>query len=341
MTGAADPGSRLERALQVFLSRSPSTDAERRALLADHPELADVLAPMLAPEERAADDDGRVLGDFRLVRELGRGGMGIVHEAWQRSLDRRVAVKLLAPGLVASPSAVARLRREATAAGRLRHANIVEVLGFGEDGGEHWFAMQFVDGAPLHQVANRFQTPAAAIALCAQLADALAHAHAQGVVHRDVKPGNVLVRGDGTALLADFGVARDEALPSLTRDGSFVGTLHYASPEQVRGQRVDARSDVWSLGVILHELLAGEHPFAAPTQEATMHRILTAEPPSLRGRPGIGDDLAAVVALTLAKEPARRYASAEAMLRDPRALERGEAVSARLPGTGERLRRWA
>ncbi|MFY9342528.1 MAG: hypothetical protein WAT39_08560, partial [Planctomycetota bacterium] len=106
MTGAADPGSRLERALQVFLSRSPSTDAERRALLADHPELADVLAPMLAPEERAADDDGRVLGDFRLVRELGRGGMGIVHEAWQRSLDRRVAVKLLAPGLVASPSAV-------------------------------------------------------------------------------------------------------------------------------------------------------------------------------------------------------------------------------------------
>ncbi len=321
------PGDRLERALAAYLSAPPSTRGEADELLAGNPDLAELLQPML--------------GDFRLVRELGRGGMGIVHEAWQRSLDRRVAVKVLSPALVANPAAAARFRREAAAAGRLRHPHIVEVFGFGSVAGEHFFAMQFVDGRPLHDVAERFREPEAAVALAAQLADALHHAHAAGLVHRDVKPGNVLVRADGSVLLTDFGVARDEALPSLTRDGSFVGTLDYASPEQVRGEVVDARSDVWALGVILHELLAGSHPFTASTQQATLHRILTAEPPRLQGRPGITDDLAAVVDRALAKNRLHRYASAAALLADLHALQRGEGVSVRLPTGVERVRRWA
>jgi tetratricopeptide (TPR) repeat protein len=346
------PGERLERALAAFLAARPSTAADRERLLHEHGELADLLQPMLAGgadggadardvDEVGADGSERVLGDFRLVRELGRGGMGVVHEAWQRSLDRRVAVKVLGSALVASPAAVARFRREASAAGRLRHPHVVEVFGFGSDGGEHFFAMQLVDGEPLHQVERRFREPAAAVALAAQLADALAHAHAAGLVHRDVKPGNVLVRADGHALLTDFGVARDTSLPSLTREGGFVGTLDYASPEQVRGEDVDARTDLWSLGVILHELLAGAHPFTGPTQQATMHRILTAEPPSLRGLPGVTDDLAAVVVRLLEKQRTRRYASAAAVLADLRALQRGDAVSVRLPTHTERLRRWA
>lgn len=345
MSSGSQPGERLERALAAFLSGPPATRSDEDTLLRQNPDLADLLAPMLARD--AGDDPGtdaageRVLGDFRLVRELGRGGMGIVYEAWQRSLDRRVAVKVLAPALVANPSAVARFRREASAAGRVRHPNIVEVFGFGSDGGEHFFAMQFVDGAPLHNATERFREPIAAVGLAAQLADALVHAHQAGLVHRDVKPGNVLVRADGVPLLTDFGVARDTALPSLTRDGGFVGTLDYASPEQVRGEEIDARCDVWALGVILYELLTGTHPFTAATQEATMHRILTSDPPPLQGRPGISDDLAAIVDRALTKNRTRRYASAAAMLADLRALQHGEAVSVRLPTGVERLQRWA
>ena len=342
MTAARDPGSRLERALEVFFAAPPTTPGDAERLLARHPDLRDLLEPMLEGEgARDEADDERVLGDFRLVRELGRGGMGIVHEAWQRSLDRRVAVKVLAPALVASPAAVARFRREAAAAGRLRHPNIVEVFGFGSDQGQHFFAMQLVDGESLHTCKVRFREPRHAIDLVVQLVDALVHAHAQGLVHRDVKPANVIVRDDRSPMLTDFGIASDEALPSLTREGGFLGTLDYASPEQVRGEVVDARTDVWAVGVVLHELLTGRHPFAAATQEATLHNILSAEPPSLQKERAVSSDLAAVVLRALEKNRTRRYASAAALLTDLRALQQGAAVSARLPTASERMLRWA
>jgi formylglycine-generating enzyme required for sulfatase activity len=341
MSSPHQPGARLERALELLLQSPPSTRADAERLLAENDDLRDLLEPMLEARTTDRDDDAdQVLGDHRLVRELGRGGMGIVYEAWQRSLDRRVAVKVLAPGLASSASALARFRREAAAAGRLRHPHLVEVHGFGSDGGRHFIAMQFVDGVPLHDCRERFRAPAAVVGLLLQITDALAYAHAHGLVHRDVKPGNVLVQSDGHALLTDFGVAHDAALPSLTQTGGFVGTLDYASPEQVRGEPVDARTDVWALGVIAHELLTGEHPFQAPTRQALLHRILHHEPASLRGRPGIGEDLAAVVAQALAKSRDHRYRSAAALLADLHALQRGAAVSARLPTTSERLRRW-
>ena len=342
MTAAERPGDRLERALQAWLAAAPTTQAEGDALLAANPELADLLTPMIGGGEATdAAGDERVLGDFRLVREIGRGGMGIVYEAWQRSLDRRTAVKVLAPALVASPAAVARFRREANAIARLQHANIVEVLGFGSEGDEHFFAMQFVEGAPLHECAARFRSPPAAVALLVQLVAAIEHAHAAGLVHRDIKPANVLVRSDGTALLTDFGVAHDTALPSLTRAGGFLGTLDYASPEQLRGEPVDGRTDVWSAGVLLHELLTGSHPFTTPTQQGTLQRILLQEPALLRGRPGISDDLAAIVDHTLSKNPLQRYATASKLLADLRALQSGATVSVRLPNPLERLQRWA
>ena len=342
MTNNADPGDRLERALAAYLAAAPTTPADADRLLAANHDLADLLSPMLGHEstEPATPDDARVLGDYRLVRELGRGGMGVVYEAWQRSLDRRVAVKVLAPGLLSSPAAVARFRREANAAGRLHHPHIVEVLGCGSDGDQHFFAMQLIDGVPLHECRARFREPARAVAIATQLADALVHAHAHGVVHRDVKPANVLVRADEQALLMDFGVARDAALPSLTREGGFIGTPDYASPEQIRGETVDGRSDVWSLGVVLYELLTGSHPFAAATQAALLHSILMVEPPSLAGRPGIGNDLAAIVARALTKNCTGRYLSAAALLADLQALARGTTVSARLPTTLERTLRW-
>ena len=342
MSSTSNPGDRLERALAVFLNGPPTTPAEANNLLEEHPDLRDLLEPMVGgridSDPRAEE---RVLGDFRLVRELGRGGMGVVYEAWQRSLDRRVAVKVLAPALVASPTAIARFRREAGAAGRLRHPNLVEVYGFGSEEGQHFFAMQLVDGASLHACKARFAEPRHAVELAVQLMDALAHAHSKGLVHRDVKPANILVQADRTPMLTDFGIASDEALPSLTCEGGFLGTLDYASPEQVRGEPIDARTDVWAAGVILHELLAGCHPFAAATQEATLKNILTVEPSSLRHRPGVSGDLAAVVGRALEKSRARRYASAAAMLADLRALQTGAAVSARLPTPPERVVRWA
>lgn len=340
MTDPSQPGARLEQAFALLLQSPPATKADADRLLADHPELRDLLAPMLGQVADGEADDGQAIGDFRLVRELGRGGMGVVYEGWQRSLGRRVAVKILAPGLAANPAAVARFRREAAAAARMRHPHIVEVHDFGTDAGQHFFAMQFVDGMPLHDCMERFRAPDAAVALVAQVTDALAHAHEHGLIHRDVKPANVLVRADGEALLADFGIARDEALPSLTQDGGFLGTLDYASPEQVRGERVDARTDVWSVGVLLYRLIAGEHPFPGTTRASLTHQILATEPASLRGRSGVSDDLAAVVDQALRKERHLRYESASSLLRDLRALQQGGPVSARLPGPGEKLRRW-
>lgn len=349
----SEPGARLERALELFLSHSESGSVDPGALLERHDDLRDLLEPMVsdhgeggaaATDARAAAapaGEGRVLGDFRILRELGRGGMGIVYAAWQRSLDRRVALKVLAPQLVSSPASMARFRREAAAAGRLHHPGIVEVYDFGSAGDEHYFAMALVDGLPLHRCADRFRTAAAAVELVAQVVDALQHAHAAGLVHRDVKPANILVRADDRAVLTDFGLASDAELPSMTREGSFVGTLDYAAPEQVHGAPIDARVDVWAAGVVLWELLAGGHPFAAGTPQATMHRILTADPPDLRRRnPAVGSDLAAVVTRALEKDPGRRYLTAAAFLADLRAVQQGGSVSARLSSPGARLMRW-
>ena len=343
-TPREDSHARLERALELFLDHVDS-GAENERLLAEHADLRELLEPMLAsPQEGAPGDetDGAAIGDFRIVRELGRGGMGVVYEAWQRSLDRRVALKVLAPALVAEPASVARFRREAAAVARLRHPGIVEIFGFGCDDDRHWFAMELIDGQPLHRCLDRFRAPRAAIDLVAQIADALQHAHAAGLVHRDVKPANVLVRPDGAAVLTDFGLASDAALPTLTTDGSFLGTLDYASPEQAQGEKVDARSDVWSLGVVLYELLTGVRAFSRPTAAATLRSILTDDVADVRQRaPETSADLAAVVAQALQKDPAHRYQGAAALLADLRALQSGAPVSARHPSTRERVVRWA
>ncbi len=346
---------RFERALEVYLAHAESGEVDAERLLRSHADLSDLLRPMLdaAAGDTGADDTGagetdapeataQVLGDFRLVRELGRGGMGIVYEAWQRSLDRRVALKVLAPALVANPGSVARFRREAAAVARLRHPGIVEVHGFGSDDERHWFAMEFVDGEPLHRCADRFRDPRAAVTIVAQLLDALQHAHAAGLVHRDVKPANILVRADGSAVLTDFGLAADSELPSMTAEGSFLGTLDYASPEQVQGQPIDARTDVWSAGLVLYELLTKVRPFSKPTPAATLRSILGDEPGDVRMHaPAVSADHAAVVARALEKDPRRRYPSAVAMLADLRALQADAPVSARHPTAHERVVRWA
>ncbi|MCC6671199.1 MAG: tetratricopeptide repeat protein [Planctomycetes bacterium] len=333
---------RLERALSVYCewqeAGQPGTAQE---FLGRHPELREVLEPMVLGEDAAdaapAPASGeRLLGEYRLVREVGRGGMGVVWEAEQVALDRRVAVKVLRAQVTAEPRRIARFKREAAMAARLRHPGIVEVYGVGEQDEVFWYAMELVDGEPLGAVdgtTGKLRPLAQRVELVAEVAEALGHAHTQGVVHRDVKPGNILVRRDGRAVLTDFGLAHDEALPTITIEGSFQGTPHYVSPEQANGLRVDARSDVFSLGVTLYELLTRVRPFDAPTTAEVLERVRHEDPlDPARVDPHVPADLAAVVLKALEKDPAARYPDGGAMAADLRAFLAGQPVSARRRG---------
>ena len=362
----ADPDDRirqLEAALQLYLDASADPDpTAARALLEQNPGLRELLEPMLAGAApgpaagvaaagvgaagagaagagaaAAAMDHGVTLGDFRLLRELGRGGMGVVHEAVQVSLGRRVAIKLL-PQSEVGPGAILRLRREAAIAAGLDHPGIVRVFASGLEGGTAWVAMECIDGVPLSRRLEEFRAGTAphslvAVArIAAEVAEALAHAHARGVTHRDVKPGNVLLRRDGSAVLSDFGLARLIDDPSLTRTGAIAGTPHYMAPEQASGERdrIGPHSDVFSLGTMLYEMATLVRPFDGDTTLAVLGRITSDEPlhPQRHDR-GIPDDLAAIVLKALEKEPERRYRDGASFAADLRAFLAHRPVSAR------------
>jgi predicted Ser/Thr protein kinase len=350
------PGmARLEAAVDCFLRfRAGAEAGSVPEVLARHGELRDLLEPMLTETEGEHDPGqglvGRELGDFRLVREVGRGGMGIVFEARQKSLDRRVAVKVLPVFGALSLTSLVRFKREALTAARLRHAGIVEVLAVGESDGSHWFAMEYVEGQGLAEWAAGLRareperTVQRVVEVVAGVAEALEHAHRAGVVHRDVKPSNVLVRGDGVPVLTDFGLAREQGLPSVSQTGEFRGTPYYVAPEQARpGRRgVDARADVFSLGVTLYELLTGRRPFEGDTTERVLHGILVDEPADPRSLdPTLSSDLAAIVLKALEKAPEHRYATAAAFAADLRSFLAYRPVTARHRGRLTRVWRWA
>jgi tetratricopeptide (TPR) repeat protein len=330
---------RLVEALELYVQHRIAKGGGED-LLGQHPEHQELLAPLLqAREAQAAESERRRLGDFTLVRELGRGGMGVVYEAVQRSLDRRVALKVLAEHVTRDPGAVARFRREALTAARLEHENLLAVHAVGSEGDTHFFAMELVDGGPLSP--GRFALRETVLAI-AGVADALEHAHRQGVVHRDVKPGNILVRKDGSVALADFGLAREETMPGLTASGAFAGTPYYSSPEQVRGEPIDARTDVWSLGATLYELVTGRKPFPGATQQAVMAAILREEPADVRRHnPALPPEVSAILHKALEKAPARRYSSAAAFAADLRAFVAHRPIAARRPGPFLRAWRFA
>ncbi|GJG86896.1 hypothetical protein tb265_20770 [Gemmatimonadetes bacterium T265] len=277
-------------------------------------------------------------GRYAVERSIGAGAMGSVWLARDEGLDRPVAIKVIAPELTTSAVFRERFLQEARTVARLRHPHIVGVYAAGEAAGLLWFAMEYVRGASLRERLERDgpAPPDAAARLLRDLADALATAHAAGVVHRDVKPENVLVEADtGRALLTDFGVARalqpaGAGDDRLTRAGVAVGSPRYMSPEQAAGDRdVDARSDIYALGLVGYELLAGAPPFAGGTPAALLVRQLTEPPPPLALRaPGAPPALAAVVERALRKDPAERWADAAAMRDALDAVLRGEATPA-------------
>ena len=259
---------------------------------------------------------GRILGGrYRLDRELARGGMATVWVAEDPLLSRRVAVKLLLPQLAVDDALRVRFRNEAIAAAKLTHPGIVATYDTGDDDGTAYIVMELVEGTTLRRVIDeRERLPVRdAVDISSQVADALEHAHRQGLVHRDIKPANVLVQPDGRVKVTDFGIAKAAGGDDLTRTGTVVGTARYLAPEQVNGHPVDGRADVYALGLILYEMLAGRAPFSGDSDMATAVARLTNAPEPIRSvRPEVPRPLEDVVARSLARDPDYRYPSAQA-----------------------------
>ncbi len=309
------------------------------------PAVARVTGVLLGDGYSVRDDGvdplvGVEIAHFRIIENLGRGGMGRVYKALDLRLDRVVALKLLPPHLTADDDAKRRFAHEAKAASALDHSNICAIYEIGEtEAGQLFIAMAYCDGETLKKKIARGPLPISqALEYVAQVAEGLKRAHDAGMVHRDVKPANVMVTEAGIVKLVDFGVAK-MAGTDVTREGTTIGTLAYMSPEQARGDAVDARTDLWSLGVVLYELLTGRRPFGSERDETLIYSIRHDEPPSVREmRPEISAGLAALVSRCLEKDPTRRYQRAGELLADLRIMKRSGVVPRHPVSLGRLLR---
>jgi len=286
----------------------------------------------------------RRIGRYELRAKIGRGGFAIVYRAWDPELRREVAVKLRHSEVSMDTAGNDRMEREAQSAARLRHPAIVPIHEVGDHDGSPFIVCELLPGPTLAELLKRTKpAPQQAAAWVARLADALDYAHESGIVHRDVKSANILMDRDGQPTLADFGLALDaEALSTLTQHGDILGTPAYMSPEQAAGggHTVDGRTDVYSLGVVLYEMLCGQVPFQG-NPASLLHRIIHDDPPPPRQlRPNVPLDLETICLKAMAKEPARRYATAGAMAADLRAFLEHRPISARRIGPIGRVTRW-
>jgi len=255
------------------------------------------------------------MGDFELREEVGRGGMGVVYRAWERSLGREVAVKRLPPDLARQRNVAERFRAEAQRMARLAHPYIAKVYAVGEEAGAQFFAMEYLSGGSLEQ---RLQygplTVDEAAAIAIYVAEALDYAHQTGIVHRDIKPANIMFDGTGRVVVTDFGIAKAADDVHLTATGTALGTPEYMAPEQARGNPIDGRADIYALGVVLYEMVCGRPPFVADTPIATAMKHLTEAPPSPRAfQPNVPEWLEAIIGKALAKDPTHRFATAGEM----------------------------
>jgi serine/threonine protein kinase len=330
------------------------------------------LSPLLArrkaphvPRSRFVSEDRaapplRRLGDYDLEEVIGRGGASLVWRARQRKLNRLVALKLLRQAEFARPENAERFRLEAGAVASLRHPHIVKLLDFGEEQGQPWISMELVEGATLADRIRerRFSAPEAA-GLLKTIAEAIAYAHAQGILHRDLKPSNIMLDREDRPQVTDFGLAKrflaspadgiglelgnDLRPRDLTLSGQLLGTPNYSPPEQlaIRAGQVGPASDVYSLGAVLYEVLTGQPPFQAPTVEATLLQVIDAEPVSPRLlNPNVPPDLETIALKCLEKDPASRYSSAQALADELGRFLRGEPILARPVGMADRFARW-
>jgi WD40 repeat protein/tRNA A-37 threonylcarbamoyl transferase component Bud32 len=316
----------------------PETDEALQTLDALPPPPSDAA---LAAHKQPVDQ----LGDYELLSEIARGGMGVVYKARQRSLDRIVAVKMIRDSALARPEDVARFQSEAAAAARLRHPHIVAIHEVGQHAGRHFFSMDYIEGRSLAEFARETPlSPHAAASLVKTIADAVQAAHDHGILHRDLKPSNVLIDAHGQPHVTDFGLAkRLEGDSQLTGTEQILGTPSYMPPEQGRGDRrqIGFASDVYSLGAILYELLTGRPPFRGESPVATIRQVLESEPVSPRRlNPAVSRDLETICLKCLEKEPAKRYATAQALADELDRFVRGMPIQARPISALARSWRW-
>jgi serine/threonine protein kinase len=426
--GPALDDPRVVAALEEYLAAlEGGQKLNRQGFLARHADIAGALAECLdgmealygassSPHQAAAEvavanpsaewQPGTALGDFRIVREIGRGGMGVVYEAEQLSLGRQIALKILPFALTLDPRQLQRFKNEARAAAHLHHTNIVPIYSVGCERGVHFYAMQFIDGQTLAEVIEELRQlpgagpasgrrppptgraaggpagvstgpygglpaavplagdtavkPAAALTtarstnsllffrnvaqLGVQAAEALEHAHEYGVVHRDIKPGNLLVDAHNHLWIADFGLAQFQTDAALTMTGDLLGTLRYMSPEQALAKRglVDHRADIYSLGATLYELLTLEPIFDGPDRQELLRQIAFEEPrPPRRVNAAVPADLETIVLKAVAKGVEERYATARELAEDLRRFLETKPIQARRPTLVERAAKWA
>ncbi len=261
---------------------------------------------------------GKTIGHYRIVAEIGRGGMGVVYEAEDTKLRRTVALKFLSAHLLADPQQKARFIHEAQAAAVLDHPNISTIHEVHEADGQTFIVMAFIEGEDVRtKIGSGLMSLDEALDIAVQVAKGLTKAHSEGIVHRDIKPGNVIITREGQAKVVDFGLAKLATQTQLTQSGMMVGTVRYMSPEQATGKMVDHRADIWSLGVMLYEMLSGNLPFRGEVDQAIMYSVLNEDPrPVTELRPEVPAALEDMVEKALAKDPQKRYATMEEFLVD-------------------------
>ena len=350
---------------EVFVRREAGEDQELAAEVLRMLAVGSTPGFIEPPETRGTErpPTPRQLGEFELLEEIGRGGMGIVYRARQQSLKRIVAVKVLPSTMTLTARQVDRFQREARAAARLDHPNVVKVLTVGSEDGTRFFAMEYVkgrnlaeelkrlreergvdDGSRAHLPSSQSDTYFRSIAeLVRQAANGLEHAHQHGIVHRDIKPSNLLIDETCNLRIVDFGLARDEEQGTITRTGDLAGTPYYMSPEQARAARgqVDHRTDIYSLGVVAYELLTMRRPFEGKTSREIFEEILQREPPKIRRiNPRVPRDLEVICSTAMAKSLSDRYSSAAELRDDLERFLNHEAIRAQPPSIGEIGARW-
>jgi len=381
MTDLPDDPKLLERLDDYLAALQAGELPDREGLLREHPELASVLDSLEALESLAPRPEGvpsdltvrglpkdptptlpasgtgadtradasrlpRPFGQYELLEEIGRGGMGVVYRARQAALDRVVAVKMILGAHLASPEHVRRFQAEAKAAARLRHSHIVHIHEVGQLNGQDFFAMEYIEGESLaERLARGPIGPDEAVRLLAAVARAVDHLHSQQIVHRDLKPSNILIDAGGEPYVTDFGLAKIRSPDSQrTATGVIAGTPSYMAPEQAAGRSSDVGppADVYSLGAILYEMLTGSPPFQHENPLDTLMDVLGREPALPRQRnPRVPRGLELICLKCLAKSPEDRYASAAALADDLERFARGEALEVQPPSPAQKLWSWA